>query len=191
MKGNIRRRNFIRKKERYKDVVFERICREKFRFLEDQFGCKVSCESDRYGTYVTYQNLTTAIRIALEPREGGVFSCRLIRLIDGTIPPVPIFIKPDTPLHGFYVEYLLDLRASSCKRYRPTIEELYKPTTYKKILTQYAYAVKRYAIDILCGDFRIFDELEKVVKKRAEESREERIKEESEQPKEGKHEETN
>ena len=183
MKGNIQRPNS--KKDKFKNIVFEKICLDKFRFLKREFDFTLSSSyGTRYGgTFILYQNSTTAVEISLQPREGGVFGCCLIKLIKDEIPPYPH--------HWFYIEQLLRRRDPSFKIDRPPPEELYKPSTFEKILGQYATAVEKYARDVLLGDFRIFDELEKLVKKRAEESRKERIKGESEQPKEGKHEETN
>lgn len=100
----------------------------------------------------------------------------LIKLVNGKIPPYPIFIKPETELHWFDLKDLIYLRAPQLKIEQPPIDSLFKPRRnfekfIEKILIQYANSLEQYAIDVLKGDFRIFAELEKIVKKRAEELR--------------------
>lgn len=155
----------------HKKNIFLELCREIFRFLEEDFGCKVvSVKEDVYGDYITYQNLTTAIRIALEPREGGV-TARLYRLISGKIPDYPVSIKSETTLHVFYLDDLIALRAPSTKVEQP-LYDLFpgggpNVRLLKQILAQYARVLREYGSEILKGDFRVFVELDKIVKKRA------------------------
>jgi hypothetical protein len=92
----------------------------------------------------------------------------IYRLIDGKIPPYEIFIKPETAVNSFYLGNILALRSPTTKiesKYidigKPTREEL------EKALGPYANALENQAQDILQGDFSIFPELEKIVKRRA------------------------
>jgi hypothetical protein len=148
--------------------LFKEICSDRFEFLIKKYGFKIGrLESRSYVCYLNYINKTTAVRLSFEPKDGGVFVL-LYRLIDGKIPPYEIFIKPDTIINSFYLDDILTLRSPTTKiesKYidigRPTREEL------EKELGAYADALANHAQDILQGDFSIFPELEKIVKRRA------------------------
>ncbi|MFN8471515.1 MAG: hypothetical protein U0822_04790 [Anaerolineae bacterium] len=151
---------------------FQELCRTLFQFLEEEYGFRVTeAKGDVFGSYITYRNMATAVMISFEPREGGVF-IRLYRLVDGKIPDYPVFIYPDTQLNMFYLDTLLEVRAPSL-RVEQDPKEMAKPSLskLKEVLQQYAALLHLYADDILQGDFKVFEELEKIVKKRAEEIR--------------------
>lgn len=140
-------------------------CRKLFAFLEETYKCGVSAEKDRYGTYVTYVNTTTAVRVSYEPREDGLYVL-LSRLVDGKIPPYPIFIKPETEISSFYLHEILRLKAPGMfEEYKLQVEKGEKALTDR--LSFYANALEKYAVDMLLGDFTIFPTLELIVKKRA------------------------
>lgn len=140
---------------------FEILCRQVFRFLETDFNYKLaSIKRDAYGTYIIYSNLTTAIKIIFSPIDGGLF-IELIRLTGGKIPPYP--------KDHFEFTNVLILRKTSFKINDPTMDELmYHYHALKKALLQRTHLLKKYCIDIIRGDFTIFPELEKIVKKRSE-----------------------
>lgn len=147
--------------------IFKPICLKSFEFLEEEFGCKpVSVKREFYGTFIVYKNTTTAIRVSIEPYDGGIFVF-LIRLVRGEIPEYPSSIEATTSLFWFDLEDLIALRAPSLKLDRPPLDDLFKPSNLEKILAQYAQALRKYAIDILRGDFSVFNELSKIVKERA------------------------
>ncbi len=151
---------------------FRELCRTLFRFLEEEYGFRVTEEkSDVFGSYITYRNTTTAVIISFEPREGGVF-IRLYRLVDGKIPDYPVFVHPDTQLNMFYLDTLLEVRVPSL-HVEQDPKEMAKPSLskLKEVLQQYAALLHLYANDILRGDFKVFEDLETIVKKRAEEIR--------------------
>lgn len=155
---------------RTKDDTDLKLIRSIFKFLEENFGCIITeVKHEFYGTFVTYRNPTTFVEVSIEPREGGVF-VHVGRLIDGKIPEYPIHIEPDTKLDAFYLDDIIDLRAPSSKIEQPSTEVFFKPRNLKKIehvLTEYARALRQYAVDILKGDFRVFTHLDMIVKKRA------------------------
>jgi len=147
--------------------LFEKLCKKIFKFLEDEFNFKlVNSEQESCGIYITYQNPTTAIRISLEPRGGGVFIL-MHRLINGKIPKYPIFIEAETLLNSYYLDDLISLKAPSFK-IEQQVEKISNHNEIERILVQYANALKHYAKDILKGDFQVFDLLGRIVKKRAE-----------------------
>lgn len=145
---------------------FERICRNQLRFLENEYGFElVKTEREPYGVYMTYQNRTTALRISLEPAEGGIFVL-LSKLVSGKIPRYPIFVKPRTQLHSFYLNDIVQLKASKgasgCAwRKASTAAEI------STSLGEIAILLRTFASDILSGDFSVFVPLDRVVKARA------------------------
>ena len=155
---------------RKKNDIDLKLIRNIFKFLEEKFDCTITrVEHEFYGTCVTYQNATTFVEASIEPREGGAF-VRVGWLIDGKIPAYPIHVEPDIKLDAFYLDDIIDLRAPSSKIEQPPLDVFFKPRDLKKIervLTENARALRRYAADILNGDFRVFAQLDKIVKKRA------------------------
>ena len=148
-----------------KDIYqkFEKICPMIFNFLEKDFRLNhIETEKNNYGIYVVYKSATSFLRISLELREGGIF-IYLGRLEDGEIPPYPIFIHQSTILHAFYLDDLINLKESQSKKQQ---NEEVTLSNIEKILTEKANDVRKYASDILQGNFEIFHELENVVKAR-------------------------
>lgn len=145
---------------------FERICRNQLRFLEDDFCFELlKTEREPYGVFVTYQNPTTAVRVSLEPADGGIFVL-LSKLVHGRIPKYPIFIKPRTRLHSFYLNDIVRLKALK----GASDFAWQKASTVAEISTSLAaiaIILRRFASDILSGDFSVFVPLDRVVKARA------------------------
>lgn len=157
-------------KKKYNPTLFISLVGKNFKFLEQKFGFfAFKVEDEAWGEAVTYINKTTAIKISLEERDGGIF-LELCKLIDGCIPEKPITITQKTKLYSFEFENLLLLRAPSLQLEHPLIDDLvFKPGKEKvmgKVLKQYADTLKIYAKDVLKGDFTVFSDLEKLVKNR-------------------------
>lgn len=146
--------------------TFIKLCKEIFKFLEEDFDFEIkSIEQDIYGSYITYKNTTTAIRISFEPREGGMFIL-LSRLIEDKTPPYPVSIISLTDIYSFYLDDLLSIRAPSQKIVQE-IEKLLFYDELENVMRQYAEVLKKYAGDILKGDFQVFGQLAEIVKKRS------------------------
>lgn len=144
---------------------FRNKCRELFRFLEKEYACSVVAVENDCGVFITYLNKTTGVRISLEPREGGIFVL-LAQLINGKLPPYPIFIKPETKLQSFYLDDIISLK-SSLQSHEQTAQNKNSNNELTNKLYYYSTMLKKYASDILLGDFTIFPQLERIVKKRA------------------------
>jgi hypothetical protein len=104
-------------------------------------------------------------------RDGGIF-IMLCRMVNGKLPPYPIFVRRETVLNWFDLEDIVALKEPSIELEQdfadsdnPTAKEL------AENLKVYAGALKKYAKDILSGDFSSFAKLEKIVKKRADKLR--------------------
>lgn len=163
---------------------FFQFCDKYFRFLIEEFGCRiVGKKPDSFGGEVTYRNATTAVNVRYEQREHYVFIL-LCRLVRGKIPQEPIFVHPKTKLYSFYLDDLFTIRSPDTKiRRKPfgdkipdlALKELIQAYTsepfterdLEHMIKTYAAGLQRYAADILRGDFAIFPELDKIVKKRA------------------------
>lgn len=146
---------------------FEKNCLQRFRFLEEEFGYVIKKkERESYGIFITYQNPTTAIRISFEPREGGIFVL-ISRLVEGKIPKYPIFIQPDTVLHSFYLDDVVRTKVPNFQ-FSFKGEKLSSADQFEKALDEVVDTLKKYASDILKGNFESFKEVERIVKKRQE-----------------------
>jgi hypothetical protein len=100
-------------------------------------------------------------------------SVLLLRLIDGRLPDYEMSIEPGTILNSFYLEDLVALRDPTFKVKQPLFD-LFPAggpdrRLLKKILNHYATSLERNATDVLKGDFRVFEKLSEIVKKRARE----------------------
>lgn len=146
---------------------FEQLTIKHFKFLEGRFNCKYWTKRDNYGDNVIYQNSTTGIKIRFEPRENHIF-VMLMRLIEGKLPDYPIFIKADTQINLFYLDDLLELRSPSLKIKQKDLGDWINSIDLENLLAQYAKSLQQFGIDILQGDFTVFNELEQIVKRRVE-----------------------
>jgi hypothetical protein len=146
---------------------FKNLCFKIFQFLTKEYNFELfSTEEDSTGYYIIYKNASTGIRISYEPREGGIFIL-IYRLIDDQIPQYEIKIEPDTIINSFYLDDIIELSSSDPKREFSAIFNPKSPA--EEILRAYADALQKYAKDILNGDFKVFSEVDKIVKKRAQE----------------------
>jgi len=148
--------------------TFERTCKKEFRFLSAEYGLKTtSIKKDVYGCYATYRNDVVAVEISFEIKDGGIF-IMLCRMVNGELPEDEIFVRSETVLNRFDLEDVVNLNDPSVDL-EPDFADPYNPTAKELVenLKVYAEALKKYAKDILSGDFSIFAELEKIVKGRA------------------------
>jgi len=131
--------------------VFEKLCRELFQFLVDEFGCRLASTKEDGGTHsVIYQNSTTAVGVYFEARDRAVWVV-LMRLFKGKRLPYD-----GSYSHG--LRHLIRLRAPSI-----TLEEtVHSEADIERVLSEDASAVRTYAADVLQGDFGVFPELERI-----------------------------
>ncbi len=90
----------------------------------------------------------------------------LYRLINGVIKENPIIVRPDSELRVYNLEDLIAVRAP-----KMTLGQEYfgRPITVDSldyVLHHYALALKELGGDVLQGDFKVFRELESIVKAR-------------------------
>ncbi len=169
--------------------LFFKLCGRHFAFLIEEFGCRVGGKkSDAFEDELIYRNATTAVKIRYEPREKYVFVL-LCRLVNGKIPPYPIFVRHEKELTQFYLDDLLTLRSPATiirKKYhrerfadkedlhqaiKASLEEPFTEQNLEHMIKTYAAALREHGSDILKGNFTVFAELEKIVRKRTAEFR--------------------
>jgi len=131
-----------------------------FGYLRTEFGCEIVDWSDEnwWETSVTYQNSTTAIKVACS-EEFDRLETDIIRLVDGARPPTVVFVSETPKLHKFGLGNLLMIRAPEL--WSELKEQ--KGQSDKAIATQLqsqAKALREFGSDILRGDFSSFDEME-------------------------------
>jgi hypothetical protein len=137
------------------DVLFVKLCREKFQFLVDEFAFRRVTSATRSGPgYVLYTNSTTGVGIGYDRRDGYL-SVDPMRLVEGK-PPASGGFRHHQPLWT-----LIRLRAGT----PPGISDRGGVRTEPEIavaLSADAAALKANAADILRGDFSVFPELERL-----------------------------
>src|SRR5256885_13568635 len=131
-----------------------------FGYLRTEFGCEIIDWSDKdwWETSVTYQNSTTAIKIACSEEFDGL-ETDIIRLVDGARPPSVVFISETPKLHKVGLGNLLMIRAPELW----SELKAQKGQSDRAIATQLqsqAKALREFGSDILRGDFSSFDEME-------------------------------
>lgn len=131
-----------------------------FGYLRTEFGCEIVDWSDKdwWETSVTYQNTTTAVKVACS-EEFDRLETDIIRLVDGARPPIVVFVSETPKLHKFGLGNLLMIRAAEL--WGELKEQ--KGQSDKAIATQLqsqAKALREFGSDILRGDFSSFDEME-------------------------------
>jgi hypothetical protein len=142
---------------------FLELCRKYFGFLSEEFGFReAKKESSSWGHILYFKNDTTAVRVSLEWEYPGVF-VHLYRLVDGQVVENPIIIRQESELTNYSVDDLLSIRAPELG-----LSPIFGHSDeIEKKLESYASAVRAYAADVLEGDFTVFAELDKIVKRRA------------------------
>ena len=151
---------------------FDVIAKEQFKFLESDFGFRLSkCDKEDWGYELIYLNNTTGVKITYEFREAYIFII-LYKLVNGNLIENPRSIQENTILYGYGLDDIISLRNSQAlikPAYQYGKESEYYDKKKGLILYVSAFAnnLKEYAADVLSGDFTIFNELDGVVKERA------------------------
>lgn len=155
------------------NTKFKIIAEEKFSFLTSDFKFKlIKSHGYNWGYELLYLNEVTGVKIIYEYREAYIF-ITLCELLDGKIIENPFKIEEDSILYCHSLDDVINIRHPS---------DLVKPAyQYSKESKYYdeqnglalyvatiANNLKKYASDILLGNFSIFKKLDRVVKDRVE-----------------------
>jgi hypothetical protein len=136
-----------------------------FGYLETDYGFRVTQvdASSPWLVRMIYQTATTAIYVDCNFEFLRV-EVSLVRLLDGELPPYPVFIRHDTVMHEFLLDNLLNIRAPHL------MSEIWESKglgegKVRQSLKLFGPALNDYAADVLRGDFSIFATLEANTKK--------------------------
>lgn len=136
-----------------------------FEFLENDFGFdKPKIETTKYGCFIWQKNATTGIRCGYEARDG-LITLLLYRLINDEFPPHEKETDDETTINSFYFEDIIVHKLGKVPDEFWEQFDIFK-NPVKNILERLAVVTRKYAADILKGDFSSFPELERIVKER-------------------------
>ena len=139
---------------------FEDACRRAFKFLEAKYGFAViQASTDPAEAHITYANDTTAVDIRYELKDNVIF-VYLVRLRDGKLPADLFQIRPGKPIDRHEIGSLIELRCPSLRLAQSSFRYPFSKKDFEIILFRYADVLKKYATDILGGNFSVFAELE-------------------------------
>lgn len=139
---------------------------KEFQYLVDEFGFKKRANKTDVGVYrLPYDNGTTKVEIGFEWRDQYVYV--LLGRRDVKKPKDARRLpRPEDELHAFNLEDLLKLRTGKYAVDQDRFGKALTREDIKEILSTYARALREHAADVLQGDFSVFPELEKIVRKR-------------------------
>jgi hypothetical protein len=155
-----------------KNKPFEDIVKEHFRYLQEDYGFRLTKSKKEDSGYVlVYLSSTTGVKITYEFREAYVF-IMLYRLIDGHMVEDTGTIHEDSILHSFSLDDIILLRDPSAlmkTTYEYGVETDVSDETkwFEQYVSDFAFKLKHFAYDVLLGNFEIFKDLDKIVKERA------------------------
>lgn len=143
---------------------WERRVDREFGYLRTEFDCRIVDRSDKnwWETSVTYQNATTAVKVA-RSEEFACVETDMIRLVDGSRPPYPVFVSATPKLHQFGLGHLLMIRAPELWNEMREQKGLSDDAIAAQ-LDSAASALREFGADVLRGDFSSFDEMESRVR---------------------------
>jgi hypothetical protein len=146
---------------------FERLVVEAFRFLVDEFDFELSgvARSSWYERSVVYVGRNTGVVVELDTREHTlrVLLAKLVRRLLGK-KKLPSYLDT-AETHWVDLREMIALRAPSSPLLRARFGR--GPMSDEQIgqlLPRYADALRRYATDILSGDFAVLPEAQKMAR---------------------------
>ena len=152
--------------------AFDKIIQEQFEFLVTDFQFRLEkCKRTESGFDILYVNNICGVHIVYEFREAYIF-ITLHRLQNRKFVDNPRPVKPESVLTGYSLDDVLSQRAPNAivkpaYLYGADSEIYDKEHGLTLYVSQFAKNLKEHAADILAGDFKIFNSLELIVKKRA------------------------
>jgi hypothetical protein len=151
---------------------FDEIAKEQFNFLESDFDFMLAkCQKEDWGYELIYMNKTTGLKITYEFQEAYIFIL-LYKLVNGSLIENPRNIKADTILYGYGLDDIINYRnplalIKPAYQYGEKSEYCDEKRGLMLYVSAFANNTKKYTGDVLSGDFKIFVEIDKSVKERA------------------------
>lgn len=145
---------------------FIEICERDFTFLVDEFGFKkTKTKTDVDTPRIRYENSTTMVEAGVEWREL-YFYVAIGRRDKQETKAKDRMPRPEDELVTFNLEDLLTLRVPGYIVSSGYFGQTLTRQDIERIMGKYAQDLRKHAADVLQGDFTIFPELEKIVRKR-------------------------
>jgi hypothetical protein len=153
------------------DRDFDVVAKEQFSFLQSEFEFNLlRFNKEDWGYELLYTNDTTGVKITYEYQAAYIF-ITVYRLIDGEFRENPRKMMEETILNGYGLDDIISVQNTEAL-IKPAYEYGENSEYYDedKGLTLYTSAfaknLKTYGGKLLQGDFTIFSEADKIVKKR-------------------------
>ncbi|HEX3626242.1 MAG TPA: hypothetical protein VH280_12530 [Verrucomicrobiae bacterium] len=145
--------------------VFESLCTKSLHFLVADFAFKiVSTEKDNLGCFIVFQNDTTALKASMCPLDGRI-AFDFYRLVNNIMPKYPIFFDAASDLLVFNFDNVTLLKDGTFVQQRQS--DLFSPQGIERIVKEYADLLRRYATDLLRGDFSISEQVKQLISLRS------------------------
>lgn len=136
---------------------------EGFSFLQHEYGFTLA-SSDIKKEYciVKMKNSTTGISLQYEVMEDDII-VYLHRLLDGEIVEDKYPLSVDIPLNAIELRFIIQFKqgVNYISKFKSSSSE-----SYDQLIADTANDLKKYADDILNGDFEVFDKVGAIAKKR-------------------------
>jgi hypothetical protein len=143
------------------------ICGKHFKFLEKKYGFVLVKEAvDSLSYEFWYKSNTVGIKVKFEFPDFYLF-VKLCRLQNEGFPPKPGEIRPETQLESFDLDDVLTIRSKESLIPSYSVDTKFDKALLEDVVRKQAINLKKFATDIIKGDFSLFPELDKIVKKRA------------------------
>jgi hypothetical protein len=134
-----------------------------FYFLQEEYGFKpVSIDIDKEFCVIKMQNNSTGIALHYARRESNIF-VYLYRLINGKMVEDITPVSSDRPLNSIELQYIIQLREG--ENYIAKVQKQ-SSRSVVDLVQESADDLKKYAADVLTGNFEVFNEVDSVAKKR-------------------------
>jgi hypothetical protein len=150
---------------------FDVVAKTEFRFLVSDYNFKlIKCKKENWGYELIYLNNVVGVKITYEYRESYIF-IMLYKLIAGELVENPLYIKTDSTLYGYGLDDIVNLRnpldlIKPAHQYDANSIYHDKNEGLTSYVAAFANNLKKHANDLLSGDFKLFKELDKVIKER-------------------------
>ena len=151
------------------EKLFTVLCKKHFSYLTNKYGFSFENNvSDTWWYRLTYLNqaINLGIVIHFERRDFYIF-IKLCRLINGKLVQNTGEINPKTKINCFDMDDIISLKSKNSLYPPHELNTIFNDDLFKKIVRIQANNLKTHAEEILKGDFSIFPQLEKIIKKRA------------------------
>lgn len=146
---------------------FLKACNTLLSFLSTDYGLDRVPQKNKDREFrMIYSNQVVAVDLAFERRDFYLF-VKLVRPQRGNFPPSPGEIQADSVLDSFDLDDIVSLRSPESLIPPHSGSASLNIAFFDQIISTQAKNLNEFASDVLRGDFSIFAELDRLVKRRA------------------------